>query len=135
MLLLLLFVCLLQLLPAQDTGRVDQIEVQFDYFKGNTFYGASKIYSKTEFRKLLSGNEPAIKLFEKGYRHQSNATLLAVLGGLVVLWPIGSAVLGVENPGWGIAAGGAAMIGISIPIYNGGSKRIKQAVDMYNRAP
>lgn len=126
-------VCFLQVVSAQDTGRAGHIEVQFDYFKGNTFYGESKIYSKAEFRTLLRGNDRAIRAFEKGYRHQNNATLLASLGGILVIWPVASAFLGADNPGWIIAAGGAGLIGVSIPIYNGGSRRIKKAVQMYNR--
>ena len=49
-------------------------------------------------------------------------------------WPIGEAIGGKEDPVWALAAGGAAIAGISLLMGAKADGRVEKGIHMYNAA-
>jgi len=59
------------------------------------------------------------------------ATVLGFSGGLMIGWPVGTAIAG-GDPNWVIAGVGAGFLAIGIPLSIRASKGMFQAVEIYN---
>jgi hypothetical protein len=62
------------------------------------------------------------------------ATITAGAGGGLIGWPIGAAIAGSKDPKWILAAIGAALVVVSIPMGVGAASYTKHAVDKHNRS-
>jgi hypothetical protein len=67
-------------------------------------------------------------------RAKSNSdisTVLGFAGGLMLAWPVGTAIAG-GDPNWILAGIGAGFLAIGIPLSMSASKTMFQAVQIYN---
>ncbi len=89
------------------------------------------ILSARQVSDLLYHNTEAYNEFRVARTNNTVGTLLGFTGGVLVGFPIGTALAG-GQPEWGLAAGGAALILASIPFNRAFTKRAGNAIDIYN---
>lgn len=80
---------------------------------------------------LYKENSAAYVEFKKAKKVRAVASVMSFAGGILMAFPLGTAVLGGE-PEWELAAGGAALIVAAIPVNRRYKARSLQALDMYN---
>jgi len=97
----------------------------------NMFYQDGEFLSQKKALELMKGNQNAYDLMKSARSNSSISKALGFTGGLLVGFPIGTA-LGGGDPEWGLAAAGAVLIGISIPLNSTFNKKSKQAIEIYN---
>lgn len=81
--------------------------------------------------KIMENNQPAYKLIKEAQSSNTLATIIGSAGGFLVGWPLGSA-LGGGEANWTLAAVGAGLIVVGIPISSSVNKKAKSAVEIYN---
>lgn len=91
----------------------------------------STIISSQQVKSLLQENPEALQLFKKARKNSTISSALGFTGGLLVLIPVGSAILGRE-PDWKLAIGGAACFAASIPFNRIFKRQAYDALEIYN---
>ena len=81
--------------------------------------------------KTLEPNEIAYMEIKAAQTTYVLSMILGFTGGFLIGWPVGAA-LGGGEPNWAMAAVGAGLIVVTIPISNKFNKQAKSAVDNYN---
>ncbi len=79
----------------------------------------------------MESNAKTSLLLKKAKSNGVFAVVLGGIGGGLIGYPVGTA-LGGGDANWTLAAIGAGVLAIGIPIANGANKKAKQAVDIYN---
>lgn len=100
-------------------------------FGGVKFYEGSKILRPKDVLQIMKINPEAYAEFKKAKSSYDVAQGFWFVGGFLIGWPIGTA-LGGGKPQWGLAAGGAAVLLLSIPINNGFKKHAQSALSIYH---
>ena len=106
--------------------------------EGNLILEKSRIYQDGRLLKpkevlnIMQSSPEAFNEFKKAKSNYDAANVFGFIGGFMVGWPLGTA-LGGGDPQWGIAAGGAAALLLSIPMTVGYKKHARNAIDNYNR--
>lgn len=100
-------------------------------FGGYSFYQGASRLTMNQLVTTMQPNEHAYKEIKAAQSTYTMAAIFAGAGGFLVGWPIGSAIGGGE-PNWTLAAIGAGLIVISIPISQKFNKQAHNAVDTYN---
>lgn len=126
-LLLLLFVGSLTLSAQDDSKKIELNKV----FGGYTFKQDGRHLSFSQVADLMKGNQEAYKIIQSAKSNKTWATVLGIAGGALIGWPIGTAIGGGDAK-WELAAIGAGLVGIAIPISSGFNKKSKRAVEIYN---
>jgi hypothetical protein len=98
----------------------------------NKFYDGTKELRPAEVLELMKPNAEAYKEFKKARGNNGFAQVLGFAGGALIGWPIGTA-LGGGDPQWGLAAGGAGLILLAIPLTISYKKHAEKAIDLYNK--
>lgn len=80
---------------------------------------------------LNARNVAAYQEFKKAKTRLDVSSVMGFTGGVLIAIPLASTIGGGE-PEWAIAAGGAALIIASIPIYRSFRGRALHALDIYN---
>lgn len=111
------------------TSRSDSI-----WKEKNTYYQGKTKLSHAHLLSLLESN-PDCRLETRLARNNSNALqLVGFAGGFMIGYPVGQAIAGKQDPIWGLAAGGAALLIVAgIPLANGYNKHIENAISIYNK--
>ncbi len=81
--------------------------------------------------KTMESNQQAFEMIKKAQTNQSLASVIGLVGGGLVGWPIGTAIGG-GDANWVLAGVGAGLIGVSIPLSSSANKKTKEAVETYN---
>jgi len=81
----------------------------------------------------LSGNSEARRLMQSAKSKITISSVLSGVGGFLIGFPIGYAIGGGEDPNWLMAAGGAVLVGVGLPIGARGYKQVNEAVKIYNK--
>jgi len=101
-------------------------------FWGNKFYKGDTIYSINGVLEELAVNEQPYNLMLKAKKDNSFAQIFGAAGGLLIGWPLGTA-LGGGEPKWYLAGIGVGFVAISIPLSINFKKKANQAIkDHYN---
>lgn len=120
-------------------------------FLGFTSYAqkADTLHMKTGFWKITytKGTNPItlnqaieeMKINESAYTQMKSAKndlvlsqIIGGVGGFLIGWPLGAAVAG-GDPNWTMAAVGAGLVVVSIPISKSFNKKAKSAIREYNQ--
>ncbi|NNE25597.1 MAG: hypothetical protein HKN09_02025 [Saprospiraceae bacterium] len=102
-------------------------------FGGYKFVHKEKDLKMKEFVNLVSVNPDAAIYAEKAQSGYSLASVFGFIGGGLIGWPLGQAIGG-GDPNWTLAAAGAGIVFIGIPINSTAMKNAKQAANIYNSA-
>lgn len=101
-------------------------------FGGVRFERDTVAISIKQVASLLEEEPLAYDQFKKARVNSVAASVLGFAGGLLVGIPLGTALVG-GDPEWGLALGGAALIGISIPLDKAFKRHAQSALDVYNQ--
>ena len=100
-------------------------------FGGVRFERDTLVLSTKQVLEILREKPLAFEEFKKARANYNIAGVLGFTGGLLICFPLGSALAG-GNPEWGLAAGGAVLILGSIPFNRIFKARALNALDVYN---
>ncbi len=100
-------------------------------FWGNKFYKGDTIYSINGVLEELAVNEQPYNLMLSAKKDNTFAQIFGAAGGLLIGWPIGTAISGGE-PKWYLAGIGAGLVAISIPISINFKKKANEALKNHN---
>lgn len=98
---------------------------------GRIFQGSTVVKPKTVL-EIMELNPAAHTAFKKAKNNYDAANVLGAIGGALIGWPLGTA-LGGGDPQWGMAAGGAALVLLSLPLTSAFKKHANIAIDLYNK--
>ena len=88
-------------------------------------------YSPIQILRILNSNPQAYMEFKKAKSHYDVAGILGFAGVALIAVPLTTALFGGE-PEWGLAAGGALLVGASIPLNISFKRHAINAIDTYN---
>lgn len=116
--------------PCFGQSEADTIAVE-KKFGGYRFSQDGKVLTLNQLSNILKSNPQAYQEMKTAKSSYAAAMVISYAGGFLVGWPIGTA-LGGGEANWTLAAIGAGLIAVSIPISQGFNKRARQAVDTFN---
>jgi len=98
---------------------------------GTVFQQNGRNLNGRDLVEITKSNPDAYKEMKIAKGNLDAGNVFGFAGGYMVGWPIGTAIAGGE-PNWALAAIGAGLIIISIPLSTGYTKHAKNAVSIYN---
>ena len=125
---LLLFV--LACFPLVGISQAQEIKM-YKTFGGVRFEMDTLVLSPKQVLNILKTNPVAFEEFKKAKANYNIAGVLGFAGGLLIGFPIGTAVVG-GDPEWSLAIGGAGLILASIPFNRAFKGRAFGALELYN---
>jgi len=113
-------------------GLAQEIEYQktpngYQYTRGGEVIGYGEV------QMLLRENKEAYALTRQARSAKGWSTFFGIIGGGLIGWPIGT-LIGGGDPNWALAAAGAGLVIISIPIASGANKKMEKAIDVFNQS-
>jgi len=99
--------------------------------KGLTFQQNQKTYTFKEVPALMHNNKQAYEFIQKARTQSIISNVLSFAGGGFIGWPLGTAIAGGEA-NWTLAAIGAGLIVVAIPVFSSAKKNATKAVQIYN---
>lgn len=100
-------------------------------FGGYRFEQNGEYLNGKALLQRMAENEEAYVMMKRAKSNSDMATVLGFTGGLMIAWPLGTAIAG-GDPNWIIAGVGAACLAVGIPLSIRASKGMFQAVEIYN---
>lgn len=100
-------------------------------FGGIKLYQDGRVLKPKQALSVMQINPEAYKEFKRAKSNYDGAQVMGFIGGFMIGWPLGTAIAG-GDPEWGLMAGGAGILLLSIPLNTGYSKHARQAVAIYN---
>lgn len=94
------------------------------------FYIDNERTSINDFVLVMESNQEAYDLAMKAKSSYSAGNVFGFIGGFMVGWPLGTAVVG-GQPKWELAWAGLGVLGISIPLLSSANKKMEKAVSVY----
>lgn len=101
-------------------------------FGGVRFERDTLTYSSREVLELMKDMPMAYSEFKLARRKAGMSSLLGFVGGVAIIIPLGSAILG-GSPEWILLASGTAFVVASIRLNRDFKKGAQRALDIYNR--
>jgi hypothetical protein len=101
-------------------------------FGGVRYEMDSLILSPKQVLEVLKDNSVAFEEFKRAKVNYNVAGVLGFTGGVLIGFPIGTAIAG-GDPEWGLAAGGVGLILASIPFNRAYKGRAFGAIELYNK--
>ena len=95
------------------------------------FYIDDQKSTLRDFVNVMESNPEAYELALKAKSGYGAGSAISFIGGFLIGWPLGTA-LGGGDPNWGLAAAGAGVLVVAIPIMSSANKKLTQAMDIYN---
>ena len=112
------------------SSRAQEITM-YKTFGGVRFERDSLVLSPKQVMDILREKPLAFEEFKKAKANYNVGGVLGFTGGLLIGFPVGTAIAG-GKPEWGLAAGGAALILGSIAFNRIFKARALNALDIYN---
>jgi hypothetical protein len=113
---------------AQTNGK---IEMKKDFF-GYSFHQDSTDLWPRDVLQVMEVNTEAFQEFKKARANHAASTIFGAIGGFMIGWPIGQAIAGKDDPQWGLAAGGAALVFVGYSFDKTFKRRANKALAIYN---
>lgn len=121
---------LLILIVSLSFATAQQIESK-KVFGGYEFNQSGVKLTMRSLSEAVSSNPESAALMKKARGSYGVANFLALVGGGLIGWPLGTAIAGGDAE-WGLAGAGLAIVAIAIPLAVSSGNKAKQAVDLYN---
>lgn len=90
-----------------------------------------RVLKPKEVLSIMKPVPEAYAAYKKAKSNYNGAQVMGFVGGFLIGWPLGTAIGG-GDPEWGLAAAGAGVLLLSIPLSKGYSKNARNAVSIYN---
>src|SRR4051812_2666392 len=100
----------------------------YEYTKDTTTFQVSP---RQVLQIMNKDNSLAYEEFKKGRKLETAGGIMGFVGGVLILFPIGSAIAGAD-PEWSFVAAGGALIVGSIPLHRSYKRHAQNAIDTYN---
>jgi hypothetical protein len=113
---------------AQTNGK---IEMKKDFF-GYSFHQDSTELWPRDVLQVMEVNQEAFQEFKKARANHAASGIFSAIGGFMIGWPIGQAIAGKDDPLWGLAAGGAALVFVGYSFDKTFKRRVNKAISVYN---
>lgn len=97
-------------------------------------YWYSQNGTRLNMNELVNLMEPDSEAYDLMRSARSNSTIsqiISIPAGALIGWPLGSAIGG-GDPQWGLAAAGAGLLVLAIPISSAGNRKAQEAIALYN---
>jgi hypothetical protein len=101
----------------------------FEYTKDTTTFYVSP---RQVLQIMNKDNPAAYEEFKKSRNLETTAGVMGFVGGVLMLVPVASVLVGAE-PEWGYLAGGGALVIGSIPLHRSYKRHAQSAIDRYNQ--
>lgn len=101
-------------------------------FGGVRYEMDTLVLSPKQVLEVLKDNPIAFDQFKRAKVNYNVAGVLGFTGGVLIGFPIGTAIAG-GDPEWGLAAGGVGLILASIPFNRAYKGRAFGAIELYNK--
>jgi VIT1/CCC1 family predicted Fe2+/Mn2+ transporter len=88
--------------------------------------------SSKQVQQLLSVDETLSLEFKKSRKLYTYSGITGFAGGLLVMLPVSTLILGGDNPEWALAGAGAALLGVSFALSKSSGKKAQDSIDQYN---
>jgi hypothetical protein len=108
-----------------------QTEIRMEKSK---FYEGRTLLKPGQVLDRMRSKPEAFNEFKKAKSNYDAGQVLGFTGGFLIGWPLGTA-LGGGDPQWGMAAGGAALLLLTIPLQSGFKRHAQNALTIYNGDP
>ncbi len=122
--------CMFGIVAVQAQNR-EPIEV-IKKSGGIQFYQNEVRLKMPQIKTILKSNELAYNKFKTAQGARAISNILSFSGGLLVGWPIGTAISG-DKPNWIPAVIGTGIWAFAIPIAISANKQLGLAIDQYNQ--
>lgn len=116
---------------SEESAVAQRKITMYKTFGGVVFEMDTITLSLRQTMSVVYKNPRAYQEFKKAKKRLDISSVMGFSGGFLIAIPAVTAIAGGE-PEWGLAAGGAALILGSIPIYRSFRGRALNALDMYN---
>jgi hypothetical protein len=111
---------------------ISSFSQEINLIKGKYYVNGKQISSR-ETRQLLASNLEALSLFKEAKSKESTGGLLIAVGGAAVTVDLVIGLVSdVKYPSVATYAGAVAIL-TAIPVLSGKHKKIKEAIDLYNK--
>ncbi len=100
-------------------------------FLGYKFFHHNTRVNFNQLPAIMNENQEAQQIIKKVKTKNTVASIFSGVGGFMIGWQLGAAIVGGE-PNWNAAAIGGGLVLISIPISVKSYKQTLQAIEMYN---
>jgi hypothetical protein len=128
---LLLLVVLLSFTQVFAQSRPDSIEVKKGF--STVFRQHGQNLTPKQLLAATQSNPEAYKEMKIAKGKADVSSALGFAGGMLVGWPLGSAIGG-GDPNWTLAGVGAGLIAVSIPFSVAYNKHANNAINTYNQS-
>ena len=98
---------------------------------GYRFEQSGQFLNGKALLQRMEMDEEAYALMKRAKSNSDIASVLGFAGGLMIGWPLGTAIAG-GDPNWLLAGIGAGCLAIAIPVSIVASKSMFEAVEIYN---
>lgn len=122
---------------AQDIKPSDQQltdTIRMEKKGGYKFYQGQQLLKIKDLKSILKTDELAYREFKSANSSSTIGSIFSYAGGFLIGWSVGTAISGREKANWTPAAIGAGLVGISIPFAIKANKKVKKAVETFNRS-
>jgi hypothetical protein len=96
-------------------------------------YQAKPLTKWGDFYSIMKNTPEAVTQLNKARTNNAIAAGLGAVGGFLVGWPLGQALVRVQKPNWVLAAAGGGLVVIGAGFGIGSGKQLKKGVDIYNQ--
>ncbi len=112
-------------------GSAQEIKM-YKTFGGVRYEMDTLVLSPKQVLEVLKSNPVAFEEFKRAKVNYNIAGVLGFTGGMLIGFPIGTAIAG-GDPEWGLAAGGVGLLLASIPFNRAYKGRAFGAIELYNK--
>ena len=98
---------------------------------GTTFFQNDRILQPGDLKHITRDHPEAHKYMKKAATNNGFGVFFATAGGVLIGWPLGTA-LGGGDPNWALAGVGGGLALLSIPLASGYVKNARKGAEIYN---
>jgi hypothetical protein len=126
---LFLVACLLTA-SVYSQNHSDEIIIRSNFF-GTQYLQNGKRLNFSQMAELMQPNAEAYRNIKSAKAGNTWVSIMSTAGGALIGYPIGTAIGG-GDPNWTLAAVGAGIVAVAIPVSISVNKKAKKAVTLYN---
>jgi hypothetical protein len=112
-------------------ANAQQIEITHK-LAGTKYVREDDELSARQVQQILQVDETLAEQFKKSRNLSTYSGITGFAGGILMLLPVSTLILGGENPEWALAGVGAGLVGVSIGLSKKSGQHAQQAIEQYN---
>jgi hypothetical protein len=128
----LFFLLALVLIAVSLSGQTSSDSILVKKRLGPVFQQNGRNLTPNQLLNITKTNPDAYSEMKKANSNYMASMVFQLPGGFLIGYPLGTAVAG-GDPNWTLAAIGAGLVVISIPLISGYNKHATRAVSIYNK--